>query len=135
MWKTSLTKHEKVGWNRYFVKKLSTQKQSAYKSVKSYVFVWIKLVKKFLNFSLLTRTRLNCYKKFHKKIKTIAYFRLSVYTIINRWAICLSCGLTHKIRNSFRTSGAGQLAGNGKTSIAYRTSGADQLADNRKISH
>ena len=62
MWKTSLTKHEKVGWNRYFVKKLSTQKQSAYKSVKSYVFVWIKLVKKFLNFSLLTRTRLNCYK-------------------------------------------------------------------------
>ena len=61
MWKTSLTKHEKVGWNRYFVKKLSTQKQSAYKSVKSYVFVWIKLVKKFLNFSLLTRTRLNCY--------------------------------------------------------------------------
>lgn len=40
-----------------------------------------------------------------------------------------------KIRNSFRTSGAGQLAGNGKTSISYRTSGADQLADNRKISH
>ena len=63
MWKTSLTKHEKVGWNRYFVKKLSTQKQSAYKSVKSYVFVWIKLVKKFLNFSLLTRTRLNCYER------------------------------------------------------------------------
>ena len=61
MWKTSLIKHEKVGWNRYFIKKLSTQKQSAYKSVKSYVFVWIKLVKKFLNFSLLTRTRLNCY--------------------------------------------------------------------------
>ena len=61
MWKTSLIKHEKVGWNRYFIKKLSTQKQSAYESVKSYVFVWIKLVKKFLNFSLLTRTRLNCY--------------------------------------------------------------------------
>lgn len=40
-----------------------------------------------------------------------------------------------KIRNSFRTLGAGQLAGNGKTSISYRTSGADQLADNRKISH
>jgi hypothetical protein len=39
-----------------------------------------------------------------------------------------------KIRNSFRTSGAGQLAGNGKTRISYRTSGADQLADNRKIS-
>ena len=31
--------------------------------------------------------------------------------------ICLSCGLTHKIR------------------ISLRTSGADQLADNRKISH
>ncbi|WP_207735788.1 hypothetical protein, partial [Coprococcus comes] len=26
-------------------------------------------------------------------------------------------GLTHKIRNSFRTSGAGQLASNGKTSF------------------
>jgi hypothetical protein len=40
-----------------------------------------------------------------------------------------------KIQNSFRTSGAGQLAGNRKTRIAYRTSGAEQLADNRKISH
>ena len=40
-----------------------------------------------------------------------------MYTIVSRWAICLSCGLTHKIRNSFRTSGAGQLAGNGKTSF------------------
>ena len=40
-----------------------------------------------------------------------------MYTIVSRWAICLSCGLTHKIRNSFRTSGAGQLAGNGKTSL------------------
>ncbi len=58
-----------------------------------------------------------------------------MYTIVSRWAICLSCGLTHKIRNSFRTSGAGQLAGNRKTSIAYRTSGTDQLADNGKISH
>ena len=40
-----------------------------------------------------------------------------MYTINSRWAICLSCGLTHKIRNSFRTSGAGQLASNGKTSF------------------
>ena len=38
------------------------------------------------------------------------------------------------IRNSSRTSGAGQLAGNRKTSYSYRTSGADQLTDNRKIS-
>ena len=40
-----------------------------------------------------------------------------MYGIVSRWAICLSCGLTHKIRISLRTSGAGQLAGNGKTSL------------------
>lgn len=58
-----------------------------------------------------------------------------MYIIFKRQAICLSCGLTHKIRNSFRTSGAGQLTGNGKTRITHRISGADQLTDNRKISH
>ena len=67
--------------------------------------------------------------------KLIAYFLKAVYTVNSRWAICLSCGLTHKIRLSFRTSGAGQLTGNGKTSVSYRTSGADQLTDNGKISH
>ena len=41
--------------------------------------------------------------------KLIAYFLKAVYTVNSRWAICLSCGLTHKIRLSFRTSGAGQL--------------------------
>ncbi len=40
-----------------------------------------------------------------------------MYTILSRWVIYLSCGLTHKIRNSFRTSGAGQLTGNGKTRV------------------
>ena len=62
-------------------------------------------------------------------------FYLIMYIEIRRWAICLSCGLTHKIRYSFRTSDAGQLTGNGKTRFSYRTSGTDQLADNRKISH
>ena len=39
-----------------------------------------------------------------------------------------------KIRNSFQTSGAGRLAGNGKTRDSFQTSGAGRLADNRKIS-